>query len=99
VSDEERIAQRIKLLEAAISLGLCLWCLWSMIPAHRRQLARMQLLQLARQLAGNAARRAGAASMGAELTSGQQNYALPYTLSLAREQLGRAYDRARGVTP
>jgi hypothetical protein len=99
VSDEERIAQRIKLLEAAIGLGLTLWCLWSMVPLHRRQLWRMGALEMLRQLAGNAARRAGAASMGAELVSGEQNYALPYTLSLAREQLGRAYDRARGVTP
>ena len=99
MSEQERLTQRIKMLEAAISLGLCLWCLWSMIPAHRRQLARMGALQLLRQAAGSAARRAGAASMGAELVSGQQNYALPYTLSLAREQLGRAYDRARGVTP
>lgn len=99
MSEQERLTQRIKMLEAAISLGLCLWCLWSMIPAHRRQLARMQALQLARQLARNAARRAGAASMGAELATGQRNYALPYVLSLAGEQLGRAYDRARGVTP
>ena len=99
MSEEERLTQRLKMLEAAISLGLCLWCLWSMIPEHRRQLARMRILLQLRQLAGSGARRAGAASMAAELSTGQRNYVLPYSLSLVREQLGRAYDRARGVTP
>jgi hypothetical protein len=37
--------------------------------------------------------------MRAELTSGTENYVLPYGLSLARERLGVLYDRTRGVTP
>jgi hypothetical protein len=96
---EEQLAQRIKLVEAGAALGLTLWCLWSMIPAHRRQLWRMKMLARLRQWTDTAARRTGAASMQAELDSGQQNYALPYGLSLARDQLTVAYDRARGVTP
>jgi hypothetical protein len=98
VSDEERLA-RMKMAEAFIGLGLSLWCLWLMIPQHRRQLWRMRVLAKCQQSTGSAARRAGAGSMRAELASGQENYALPYGLSLAREQLTAAYDRARGITP
>ena len=99
MSDEERLAQRIKLAEAAMSLGLCLWCLWLMIPEHRRRLWRMRILAGLRQRTDWAARRTGAGSMRAELASGQENYVLPYGLSLARERLIVLYDRARGVTP
>lgn len=98
MSDEE-LAQRVKLAEAALTLGLTLWCLWSMIPQHRRQLARMSLLTRLHRLTGWAARRTGAGSMRAELASGQENYVLPYSLSLVRDRLAAAYDRARGVTP
>jgi hypothetical protein len=99
VSDEERLAQRIKLAEALMSLGLAMWCLWLMVPEHRRKLLRMKVLLSLRQRTGTAARRTGAASMRAELACGQENYVLPYGLSLAREQLTVLYDRARGVTP
>lgn len=99
MSEEEQLAQRIKLAEAMIGLALTLWCLWLMIPAHRRQLWRMKALQAGRRWTDWAARRTGAASMGAELASGQENYLLPYGLSLAREQLTVMYDRTRGVTP
>ena len=99
MSDEEQLAQRIKLIEAAVSLGLCLWCLWLMVPEHRRKLLRMRLLLSLRQRTDWAARRTGAASMRAELACGQENYVLPYGLSLAREHLSAMYDRARGVTP
>jgi hypothetical protein len=99
VSDEETIAQRIKLTEAALTLGLTLWCLWLMIPEHRRKLWRMALLDRARRWTGWAARRTGAASMRAELATGAENYRLAYGLSLAREWLGAAYDRTRGITP
>jgi hypothetical protein len=97
-SDEDRLA-RVKMIEALISLALCLWCLWIMVPEHRRKLWRMRVLLALQRRTGWAARRTGAASMRAELDSGQQNYALPYVLSLIREDLGRMYDRTRGVTP
>jgi hypothetical protein len=100
VSEEELLAQRLKMIEACLALGMTGWCLWSMIPAHRRQLWRMRVLAVLHGWTGNAARRAGAGSMRAELTSGgMQNYVLPYGLSLARERLGMLYDRTRGVTP
>jgi hypothetical protein len=99
VNDEERLAQRLKLIEAAIALGMTAWCLWSMIPQHRRQLWRMRVLAVAHGWTDSAARRTGAASMGVELVTGQENYVLPYGLALAREQLTVMYDRTRGVTP
>jgi len=98
VSDEERLA-RVKALEAAMGLALTLWCLWSMIPQHRRQQWRMRALLTLGRWTGSAARRTGAASMRAELVTGQENYVLPYGLALAREQLTVMYDRTRGVTP
>jgi hypothetical protein len=99
VSDKERMVQRLKLIEAAAGLGLTAWCLWSMIPEHRRQEWRMRMLLEARTWAGKAASRTGAASMRAELATGHQEYTIPYALSLTREHLAAMYDRARGVTP
>jgi hypothetical protein len=97
VSDDQ-YASRLKLLEAAAGLTLTAWCLWTMIPAHRRQLWRMGLLSRMSRWTDWAARRTGAASMGAELASGQENYVVPYGLSLLRDRAAAAYDRARGVT-
>ena len=95
MSDKEQA----ELIQALLGIGLSLWMLWIMVPQHRRQLARMRLLLSLRQSMGWAARRAGAASMRAELATQQQNYVLPYSLSLARDWLAAAYDRTRGVTP
>jgi hypothetical protein len=71
--------------------------IWLMIPAHRRQLARMRLLLAARTAADRCARRAGAAAIRAELTTGCENYALPYSLSRLREFLMTAYDKTRSI--
>jgi hypothetical protein len=98
VSEEER-AQRIKLAEALLSLGMCLWCLWLMIPEHRRQQWKMQRIDRLRRSTDWAARRAGAGSMRAELATGAENYALPYALASLRDRLAAAYDRTRGITP
>lgn len=97
MSDPERdpVTARLRLIEAVLSMALALWCLWSMIPEHRRQLLRMAMVARAQRAAGSAARRAGAASMGAELVTGQQNYTLAYALSLARDDLSRIYERVR----
>jgi hypothetical protein len=98
VSDDP-YANRLKLLEAAAGLSLTAWCLWSVIPEHRRQLWRMSLLSRLHKWTAAAARRTAAASMAAELASGQENYTVPYGLSLLRDRFTAAYDRARGVTP
>jgi hypothetical protein len=100
VSDEEKLAQRIKLIEASLSIGITLWMIWfQLIPAHRRQLWRMTVLATVSGWTGTAARRAAAGSMRAELAGAGQRYELPYALSLARDRLARAYDSARGITP
>ena len=95
MSDKEQA----ELVQALLGISLSLWMLWMMVPEHRRKLWRMRLLLTARRWTDWAARRAGAAGMRAELAMSQQNYALPYSLSLLREQLAAAYDRTRGVTP
>jgi hypothetical protein len=96
VSDDQ---YKLRLLEAAAGLSLTAWCLWSMVPEHRRQLWRMSLLSRLHKWTAAAARRTAAASMAAELASGQENYTVPYGLSLLRDRFTTAYDRARGVTP
>ena len=95
MSDKEQA----ELIQALLGIGLSMWMLWIMVPQHRRQLARMRLLNGLKQWTGWAARRAGAASMRAELATQQQNYVLPYSLSLLRDRLAAAYDRTRGVAP
>jgi hypothetical protein len=93
------MVQRLKLAEAAIGLALSLWCLWSMIPEHRRLEWRMRCLLKAQDLTGMCARRTGVLSMRAELATGRQEYTLAYSLALVREHFTAMYDRARGVTP
>jgi hypothetical protein len=96
VSDDQ---YKLRLLETAAALSLTAWCLWSVIPEHRRQLLRMSLLSRLHKWTAAAARRTAAVSMAAELASGQENYTVPYGLSLLRDRFTAAYDRARGVTP
>lgn len=95
MSDKEQA----ELIQALIGIALSLWCLWLTVPEHRRKEWRMRFLASLRRSTGSAARHAGAAGMQAELASGQQNYVLPYSLSLLRDRLAAAYDRTRGVTP
>lgn len=95
MSDKEQA----ELVQALLGISLSLWMLWMMVPEHRRKLWRMRLLLTARRWMASAARLAGAGSMRAELASGHQNYALPYSLSLLREHFAALYDRAREVTP
>lgn len=99
MADQDPMTARLKLIEVLMGLALTFWCLWTMVPEHRRQLLKMSVVLRAERAAGRAARRAGALSMGAELVTGQQNYSLAYGLSLLREQLVIMYDQARGVTP
>lgn len=99
MAEQDPMTARLKLLEVLMGLALTFWCLWTMIPEHRRQLMKMRLIAQAERVAQNAARRAGALSMGAELATGQQNYSMAYGLSLLREQLAIMYDQARGITP
>lgn len=95
MEERDPITRRLKLIEALMALALTLWCLWSMVPEHRRQLLKMSIAARAERVTGAAARRAGAASMGAELATGQQNYSLAYALSLARDDLAKVYERVR----
>lgn len=102
-SSEDKAAEHLKLLEAMISLALSAWMVWQvMVPKHAKQLLAMRCLKTAQKITGRLAYLTGAASMGAELASGQEPdgaYLIPHGLSTVRDWLGRAYDRARGITP
>src|SRR5579859_2203353 len=97
--DQDEMTARLKLIEAMMGLGLTMWCLWLMIPEHRRQLLKMGMIARAERAARAAAHRAGVPAMGFELATGQRNYTLPYVLSLLSDRLAASYERARGVTP
>lgn len=97
---DEEAELRLRIAVQILTMIYTVWTVWMvMVPPHQRQLLRMRALAAARTTADRIARRAGEASMGAELSTGHENYVLPYRLSRARDALGRAYDRARGVTP
>jgi hypothetical protein len=99
-TEQDQAAEaRLRLVVAMLSLAYSMWMIWLMIPKHQRQLLRMRVLLTAKTASGKCARRAGAAGIRAELSTGAENYALPYTLSQVRDWLGRAYDKTRDVNP
>lgn len=97
--DSDKTQRALEVIERVLSMSLAGWMLWTMTPEHQRQALKMRLLSRAQMVTGRAASLTAAGSMRAELAHGLDNYALPYVLSLGREALGRAYDRARSVTP
>jgi hypothetical protein len=82
---------------ARIYLALCILALAAMlihsIPAHHRQRMALRLLRSSRLATSRLARRAGVASMGRELATGEQLYGLPYLLARWAERLAAAYNR------
>lgn len=93
---------RVSRVAGTVYLALCLMYLavmvWDSMPEHRRQELRLRLLQWCARVMSRLARRAGAASLRHEALTGVADYAVPYRLSLARQHLERAYDRARAAT-
>jgi hypothetical protein len=96
--DDSTLANRLRLAYLVLALAYMGWAMWSlMVPAHRQAELRMKLLRSSAQAMSRLARRAGVASMHRELTTGAEQYGVPYRLALARIALDRAYDRARGA--
>ena len=56
---------------------------------------KMKIAYFAQRQAGRFARRTGDMSMGAELRTGRQQYAIPYYLSLVRDKAAAFYEKAR----
>lgn len=95
----EQAQARLRAIQAALALAYAVLVVWFMIvPAHTRALVRMRALTAAQKTAASAARRTGRASMLVELTTGRENYALPYRLSLAAERAALAVNRIRNVS-
>lgn len=86
---------------ARVYLALCILALAAMltrsIPEHRRQMMRLWLLRWSHRATLRLARHTGAASMGRELSTGDQLYSLPYWLACQAERIAVAYDRERGA--
>lgn len=94
-----RAEARLRTAEGLLTLAYLAAVMWYlMIPQHTRRLLRMRVMAAGQKMAGNAARHAGRASMGAELATGHARYEIPYTLALVADAAGRAYDRLREVT-
>lgn len=95
MSDPDAMERRARMIAAMCGLAYSTFLLWTLIPAHQRQLLKMRALAASSTAAGKCARRAGAASMGAELRTGWRLYAVPAVLSRLRDRLARAYDAER----
>jgi len=96
---DEDTELRLRIAVQVLSAVYAIWMIWMVIvPPHQRELLKMRALRTAQRAMTATARRAGAASMAAELATGEQNYTLPYALSVARDKLARGYDRLRGIT-
>ena len=94
---QEARARTAVLLMSALAelayMGAVVWM--QLLPEHRKQEIRMRAAARLRDLLDRFAHRAGAAGIRQEAETGQENYALPYMLSVARDIAGHAYERAR----
>jgi hypothetical protein len=71
------------------------WAVWTMVlPEHKRQTLKLGLLKWSAQVTNRLARRTGAASIRQEAITGHSDYRITYRLSVARDRLMAAYDRA-----
>jgi hypothetical protein len=84
-------------LLARLYLILCIGFLGAtaihLIPAHQRQAAKLRALRWCVLGTNRLARRAAAGSMALELATGEQEYDVPFLLSVLRDRLHRAYDQ------
>src|SRR5258708_32800648 len=92
--DEPEDTQPLAIIYMLLQIGASLWMLWSLIPGHQRQAAKMRLILAGQRITAACARRAGAGAMRAELAPGSRSYALPYGPSLGRDGLAEADDPA-----
>lgn len=92
-SDLDTMEARMRVIAAMAALAYSAGILWTLVPAHHRQLIRMRAIAAAQTAAGRCARRAGEASMAAEIRTGWRLYQLPCWLSVTRDRLARMYSR------
>lgn len=81
-------------LTALLLLLILGWMAWQMVVRPSWPRLRISLLRSSHRVMSGLARRTGALSMGAELSSGVQDYRLPYWLSVRRDGLARQAARA-----
>lgn len=91
----DKTTSRLRAAYLTLCILYLLWMAVLMVPEHRRQAWKLRLLRSCSRATSRLARRAGAASMGAELDGGGEAYGVPLLLSLCRERLDRAYNSTR----
>ena len=98
MDDDREPAPWLATLYLLLQLCISLWVIWEMIPSHRKRAMLMRAHLAGQKTTAACARRAGAASMRAELATGHAEYSVPLGLSRLRDAFGEAYDKARNVT-
>lgn len=99
MGEQDTLARRLRVAYLVLSLAYLAAVMWmALVPEHRRTELKLRAYRSCNRATNRLARRTAAASIEHELATGQQAYGLPYRLSLARDALGRAYDRARDAT-
>jgi hypothetical protein len=97
--EQSTAERRLRMAYLVLCLAYMGWAVWAvMVPEHKRTELRLRALRWSCRGTNRLARRTGAASMEAELQTGAQLYGVPYGLSVVRDALARAYDRARNTT-
>jgi hypothetical protein len=91
VTSPGRLGRALGLLYLTMCIIALAVMLAHSIPEDRRTAARLRVLRLCALVTSRLARRAGVASMGRELATGEQSYHVPYGLARLADQLGRAY--------
>ena len=82
----------------AVALIFMVIALAIMAAVHDPDFIRTQRMKMAnssRRLLDTLARRFARISMGTELRTGQQEYSIPYRLSLMRDRAAEMYDKAK----
>ena len=97
MDDQDRLGRALSRMYLALCIGALVASLIHLAPEHQRRMAKLRMLRWCVQVTNRLARHTGAASMAAELRTGDQEYELPYLLSCTRDALGRAYQRAAGT--
>ena len=92
----DKTTSRLRAAYLTLCILYLLWMAVLMVPEHRRQAWTLWLLRSCSRATSRLARRAGAASMGAELDGGGEAYGLPFGLAALSVAADRAYQRVRG---
>jgi hypothetical protein len=88
------LTQTLNLLGAILGLIYLLWAMWTlMVPETARREWKMRTALSCARGMSRLGRRAAAASLAREVTTGQARYEVPYYLMMGSDRLMAAYYR------